>query len=129
MKSDTCATPINVLSTATGPLKPWQERKAKRLMLDHLDTGISVTQLADACALSRSHFTRKFRQSTQMPPTQWLRQQRIRRSKQLLQSSTMLLTQIALECGFCDHSHFCRIFSQAEGMTPLTWQRRMLAEA
>jgi transcriptional regulator GlxA family with amidase domain len=129
MKCDESTAPINVVFLSTGKLKPWQERTAKQLMLESLGTGISVTMLADACALSRSHFTRKFKASTHLSPTEWLRQQRINKSKQLLESSNMMLTQIAMECGFCDQAHFCRIFSRAEGMTPLAWQQRTHAAA
>ncbi|WP_371919674.1 MULTISPECIES: helix-turn-helix transcriptional regulator [Pseudomonas] len=42
---------------STGRLKPWQVTTAKQMILDHLDTGISVTALAAACGLSRSHFS------------------------------------------------------------------------
>ncbi len=109
---------------STGQLSAWQIRTAKQLMLDRLDTGITVTELAQACALSRSHFSRMFKNSTQMAPQRWLREQRVMKSRALLKSSTMLLADIALECGFCDQSHFCRTFVKAEGMTPQAWQQQ-----
>lgn len=110
--------------TSTGQLKSWQIRTAKQLMLDRLDTGISVTELAEACALSRSHFSRLFKESTRMSPQQWLREQRVMKSRALLKDSSMLLTEIALECGFCDQSHFCRTFAKAEGMSPKAWKQQ-----
>ncbi|WP_060507521.1 AraC family transcriptional regulator [Pseudomonas sp. NBRC 111124] len=120
--------PSTVLATfalaSTGQLSAWQIRTAKQLMLDRLDTGITVTELAQACALSRSHFSRMFKNSTQMAPQRWLREQRVMKSRALLKSSTMLLADIALECGFCDQSHFCRTFVKAEGMTPQAWQQQ-----
>ncbi|WP_419794449.1 AraC family transcriptional regulator [Pseudomonas palleroniana] len=109
---------------STEPLKSWQISTAKQLMLGRLDTGISVTELAEACALSRSHFTRMFKESTRMPPQRWLREQRVMKSRELLKTSTMLLTEIALECGFSDQSHFCRTFVKTVGMTPTAWQRQ-----
>lgn len=118
-----CTAPIHAVSLSAGPLKAWQENTAKQLMLDNLDSGISVTTLAEACALSRSHFTRKFKATTCLSPKEWLRQQRIQKSKRLLESAKMMLTEIAMECGFSDQPHFCRTFSRAEGMTPLAWQR------
>ena len=109
---------------STGQLSAWQIRTAKQLMLDRMDTGITVTELAEACALSRSHFSRLFKNSTQMAPQRWLREQRVMKSRELLKGSTMLLADIALECGFCDQSHFCRTFAKAEGMTPQAWQQQ-----
>ncbi|MFJ4345718.1 helix-turn-helix domain-containing protein [Pseudomonas sp. NPDC089401] len=109
---------------STGRLKPWQVTTAKQMMLDRLDTGVAVTELAEACALSRSHFTRMFKVSTRVSPQQWLRQQRLSKSKELLQASTMMLAEIALACGFYDQSHFCRAFMRSQGMTPQAWRQR-----
>ncbi|AMK32881.1 Transcriptional regulator [Pseudomonas putida] len=61
-----------------------------------------------------------------MSPQQWLREQRVMKSRELLKTSTMLLAEIALECGFCDQSHFCRTFVKAEGMTPKAWQQQAI---
>lgn len=124
MNSDKRTMLPTIACISAGPLRPWQEKLARQMMLDNLDTGISVSVLADACALSRSHFTRKFKQSIGLAPQEWLRQQRVHRSKDLLAASRMLLAEIAVECGFYDQSHFCRVFAKAEGMTPLAWQQQ-----
>lgn len=129
MNRDKRAVLSNVACISTGPLKPWQERLAKQLLLDNLDAGVSVSTLAEACAMSRSHFTRKFKESTGLAPQEWLRQQRVHRSKELIETSTMLLTEIAIECGFYDQSHFCRVFMKAEGITPLAWQQQVKSAA
>jgi len=113
-------------TASTGRLKSWQVSTAKQLMLARLDSGVSVSEVAEACALSRSHFSRLFKQSTRMPPQQWLREQRLMKSKALLRASGMLLVDIALECGFCDQAHFCRTFMKAEGVSPQAWQQRAL---
>ncbi|WP_411959575.1 AraC family transcriptional regulator [Pseudomonas sp. s4] len=123
MNSDHSTVLATFAFKSNGRLKPWQLRIAKRKMLDHMETGVSVTELAEACGLSRSHFTRIFKESTGTAPQQWMRKQRISKSKHLLETSTMLLAEIALECGFCDQSHFCRTFRTAEGMTPHAWQQ------
>jgi len=123
MNSGDCTVLATVALKSTRQLKPWQLRTAKQMMLAHLDVGISVTELAEACALSRSHFSRMFKESTRVPPQQWMREQRIRKSKQLLLDARMLLADIALDCGFYDQAHFCRAFMRAEGLTPLAWQR------
>ncbi|WP_017904558.1 helix-turn-helix domain-containing protein [Pseudomonas asplenii] len=123
MNSNDCIVLATVEVDLPKRLKPWQVRTAKQLMLDHLDRGISVAEVAQACALSRSHFSRMFKESTRLPPQEWLREQRLSRSKELLTRSRMLLVDIALECGFCDQAHFSRTFLKAEGMTPLSWRQ------
>jgi len=59
-----------------------------------------------------------FEVPTQVSPQQWLREQRLRKSKELLETSAMMLAEIALECGFKDQPHFCRTLMRSEGMTP-----------
>lgn len=126
MNKDNSTVLATLTLASTGQLKSWQLRTAKQLMLDRLDTCVSVTEIAQACALSRSHFSRMFKESTRMSPQQWLREQRVMKSRELLKTSTMLLAEIALECGFCDQSHFCRTFVKAEGMTPKAWQQQAI---
>ena len=108
----------------TGGLTPWREQLAKQLILDRLGETVEVTELARACALSRSHFSRAFKCSTGLSPQDWIRHQRIARAKQLIQSTDLSLTQISLECGFCDQAHFCHIFTRSEGINPFAWRCR-----
>ena len=98
----------------TGGLTPWRESLVKQLILERLGETVEVTELARACALSRSHFSRAFKCSTGLSPQDWIRNQRIARAKQLIQSTDLTLTQISLECGFCDQAHFCHIFTRNE---------------
>jgi transcriptional regulator GlxA family with amidase domain len=108
--------------TTTGGLTPWRESLVKQLILDRLSETLEVTELARACALSRSHFSRTFKCSTGLSPQDWIRCQRIARAKQLIQNTDLTLTQISLECGFCDQAHFCHIFTRSEGITPFAWR-------
>ena len=107
---------------STGGLSPHREGLVKRLILERLGDSLEVTELAQACALSRSHFSRAFKCSTGLSPQDWIRQQRITLAKQLIQYTDMSLTQISLECGFCDQAHFCHIFTRSEGINPFAWR-------
>ena len=120
------ATTTDPLKKTTGGLTPWRESLAKQLILERLGETVEVTELARACALSRSHFSRAFKCSTGLSPQDWIRHQRIARAKQLIQSTDLTLTQISLECGFCDQAHFCHIFTRNEGITPFAWRCRTL---
>jgi transcriptional regulator GlxA family with amidase domain len=114
------------VDTPKRDLAPWQRERAQGLLLKHLDSGITVSDLAAACALSRSDFTRKFKVTTGHSPQAWMRILRVEKAKQLMRESTFALAEIGLQCGFCDQAHFCRIFCRIEGVTPLSWQRRFL---
>ncbi len=114
----------DVKTLITGGLTPWRERLAKNLIHALLGEKISVPQLAQACALSRSHFSRAFKRSTGMSPQDWIHRQRIAQAKRLIQESDMTLTQISAECGFCDQAHFSRTFTRAEGVNPMEWRSK-----
>ncbi|MGY2222194.1 helix-turn-helix domain-containing protein [Pseudomonas gingeri] len=112
-----------------GGLAPWRENLVKQLILERLSEPLEVTELARACALSRSHFSRAFKCTTGLSPQDWIRQQRILRAKQLIRDTDLSLTQISLECGFCDQSHFCHIFTRSEGINPFAWRCQKLGTA
>ena len=113
-------------NTGSGGLSPQRERLVKQLILDRLGDSLEVTELARACALSRSHFSRAFKCSTGYSPQEWIRQQRIARAKLLIQHTDLSLTQISLECGFCDQAHFCHMFTRSEGINPFAWRCRVV---
>ncbi|GFM64722.1 hypothetical protein PSCICJ_08400 [Pseudomonas cichorii] len=113
-------------TAVSGGLTLWRERLAKQLILEKLGENIEVSELARACALSRSYFSRAFKRSTGLSPQEWIRCQRIARAKCLIQHTEMTLTQISHECGFCDQSHFSHIFSRTEGINPFTWRGHAL---
>ncbi|GGM16445.1 hypothetical protein GCM10009425_29220 [Pseudomonas asuensis] len=104
-------------------LSRWQERMAKRLMIEQLDEGLSVSEIAQACSLSRSHFSRAFKKNTGLSPRDWYQQLRIAKAKRMLVNTDLPISQIGTECAFSDQSHFTRVFTKAVGCTPLSWRR------
>lgn len=111
-----------------GGLSPQRERRVKQLILERLGESLEVTELAHACSLSRSHFSRAFKCSTGLSPQDWIRTQRIARAKLLIQHTDLSLTQISLECGFCDQAHFCHMFTRSEGINPFAWRCQVMGE-
>lgn len=106
-----------------GGLAPWQERRAKEILLARIDGKVGLDELARACGLSRSHFARAFKTTTGVSPLQWLLAQRIERAKTLLLNSNLPIDQVAHGCGFTDQSHFTRAFLKAVKVTPGRWRR------
>jgi AraC-like DNA-binding protein len=110
-------------SCARGGLAPWQERRAKEMLLADLSGNLGLPELARACRLSCSHFSQAFRQTVGCPPHQWLLAQRVERSKELMLNTKQSLTDIALAAGFADQSHFTRVFSRLVKESPAAWRR------
>lgn len=105
-------------------LSPWQERRAKELLVANAAGGISIDALAAQCNLSRGHFIRAFKNSTGLPPHRWLMEHRVRRAKKLLALTSAPLPQIAIDCGFADQAHLTRTFKSLAGTPPATWRRQ-----
>ena len=107
----------------TGGLASWQLKRATEIMDAKLDGDLQVSDVAHACGLSPSYFSRAFKQSTGMPPYKWMLKRRIDRAMQLLRATRLPLGEIALDCGFSDQSHFTRVFSAAVGTSPGQWRK------
>jgi AraC-like DNA-binding protein len=112
-----------LISQLRGGLAPWQERRAKDMLIANLDGRIGLETLAAECGLSRSHFARAFKASTGISPLRWLAAQRIERAKIYLQATDLPLEQIACSCGYSDASHLARTFRHATGLPPGDWRR------
>ncbi|MFA1671917.1 helix-turn-helix domain-containing protein [Rhizobium mongolense] len=102
-------------------LAPWQERRAKELMDEHLD--VSMSKLAEECGLSVAHFGRAFKNSTGTAPHQWQLGRRMKRAQALLTGSSLSIAEVALECGFSSQSHFATAFRENIGVSPGHWRR------
>jgi AraC-like DNA-binding protein len=103
-------------------LSYWQERTAKELMMAHLGSAIQISVIAKECALSRSHFSRAFKNSTGHTPSAWLLRARLARAKELLAQTDWAIAQVGYECGFADQPHFTRVFARELGMAPGKWR-------
>lgn len=110
-------------SLRKGKLATWQLRRAKDLLSANLEQSIGLVELSRRCDLSPSHFSRAFKATTGLSPTEWLRQYQIEKATTLLLERDTPLADIALRCGFSDQSHFSRAFKKAKGVTPLAWRR------
>jgi AraC family transcriptional regulator len=110
-------------ATVRGGLAPWQLRRAKEMLMAHLDGDISLSEVARGCKLSVSHFARAFRQTTGLPPHRWLVWRRVDRAKGLLRQSREPMADIALQCGFSDQASFARAFKRVVGASPGEWRR------
>lgn len=103
-------------------LAPWQVKIAQDFMLRKTNSVVPLAEIADRLDLSVNHFIKAFANTVGVAPYHWFVRQRIARAASLLETETMSLAQIAIECGFSDQSHFTRSFSGTYGMTPGRWR-------
>ena len=108
-----------------GGLAPWQEKRSKDMLAGDLTGATPLNEIARACGLSVSHFSRAFRRSTGFSPHAWLLNMRIEAAKAMLRRREPSLSMIALGCGFADQSHFTRVFTRRVGLSPGAWRKYM----
>lgn len=114
-------------ASATSSLAGSRLQKILGYMAERLADDIPVAELADACAMSESHFSREFSKSVGMPPHQYLMKLRIERARELLMASEARVIDVALELGFTSASHFARAFARRYGVAPAAFRQLHMA--
>ena len=84
----------------------------------HIASGMSVTDLASVAHMSPSWFARSFKSHTGMTVHAYVLKCRLERAHISILTSNESIGNIALACGFADHSHLTRLFKRKYGLTP-----------
>jgi AraC family transcriptional regulator len=108
-----------------GGLAAWQVRRAKEILSANLDGRVPLKEVARACGLSVSYFSRAFRRSMGASPHNWLLTFRVEIAKQKLREGRLSLRDVALACGFADQSHLTQVFTRFVGASPGAWRRAL----
>lgn len=82
------------------------------------DAGLSVEQLADRLGMNRVQLYRKLKALTSCSPTDLMRRLRLKKTKELLETTDLTVSEIAYKTGFSSVSYFSRCYREAYGVTP-----------
>lgn len=94
----------------------------------NLTASLSLERLSDEFKFSPIYFHKLFKASTGRTLHQYVEEQRIQKSIELLTSTDMTLTQIAYECGFSSQSYFSYAFKKKMLLTPREYARSVLSK-
>ncbi len=89
----------------------------------HYSEPITIHDLSGLCNMSESHFMRVFKQRLNRTAYAFVEQVRLFQAMESLKHSGARITQIALDCGFYDHSAFVKRFKKFTGTTPLRFRQ------
>ncbi|MEM7193941.1 MAG: helix-turn-helix domain-containing protein [Pseudomonadota bacterium] len=98
---------------------------AMDIMASHVETPLSVSELARKVSTSKRTLNRVFERELGMTPGRYQKMFRLQRARYLVQDTELGVEQIALRCGFPSASSFCRAF-RSEFETTVTRLRRQL---
>lgn len=98
-------------------------RVARELLHDRCRDALTISQIAELAGVHPIHLSRTFRRFFNCTPGEYLKKCRLEAAASLLRSRHDSIAQVAVECGFSDHSHLCRAFKQEFGVTPAEFRR------
>lgn len=120
-----------LLDGTPASLAPWQVRRAESYIAAHWDQAITIEDLAKVTETSTRSLFRTFKASRGCSPLEFVRQQRLKHARRMLEESTdaTKVTDVALACGFNDLGRFAKEYAAAFGERPsevLTRRRRAI---
>lgn len=84
---------------------------------------ITLQELSDLVSMSTNHFLRIFKDTYNTTPMNYIKQLRIRKSCELMSSTSLSITDIAYNTGFQDSNYFSRVFKSVIGKTPSEYRK------
>ena len=97
------------------------------VMEENIMNPVSLTDLAYLTGRSLSSFKRDFQAIYNLPPSQWIREKRLEKAKELLSSTSMTVTDICYTTGFENIAHFSRLFKEYFGYSPSAARQQTLS--
>ena len=88
----------------------------------HLDTKLTLSDLAKRCYYNPSYFSRIFKEKFGMTLSAYITESRLERAKNLLTDTTLSVSKIISTVGFSDTKSFYSSFSQKFGTTPTRYR-------
>lgn len=114
---------VDLKRTLQLPLNRDHDMERIKPVLQHIDRNLhealQLKDLAEVISVSPQYLCRLFQNTMQLRPIEYVNQQRVNRSKQLMFSERdKKVYEIARQVGFDNTSYFCSVFRQVSGMSP-----------
>jgi len=114
------------------PSEPLIESYDDRLMKDLMEvmeenidnSALTVDELVSKMGIGRSVFFKKLKSLTGLAPVEFIREVRVKRAAQLIESGEYTISQVTYMVGCNDPRYFSRIFKQRFGITPSEYRDR-----
>ena len=103
-------------------LRDFYVQEAIRYMELHYQRSITVEEIANACRLNRSYFSKLFKEQKGCPPQEYLIQLRLSKAADMMKNTAMTISAISASCGYPNQLHFSRVFKQRYGVPPREWR-------
>lgn len=102
--------------------------KVKQYIHHHYAENLNVENLARQVYLSPGYLSVVFKEETGVNLNRYVRDIRMKKSRELLENTSMKISQIAKEVGFSNNSYFCRSFREYFGSTPESCRKGSMSD-
>jgi AraC-like DNA-binding protein len=89
------------------------------------DADFNIDTVAETIAMGRTTFYRKFKGLTGLAPVEFVREMRLKRAKQLLDSGYGNISEIAYSVGFNNAKYFSTCFKAKYDLTPTDYIKQL----
>ena len=83
---------------------------------------IHIQDIADFCGLDRSYLSKLFKEVTGYSPQRYLLTYRIKKAKELLESTELSIQHVSYSVGYNDPLAFSKFFKQETGLSPTQYR-------
>lgn len=90
---------------------------------DHYTEDLNLEEIAQMSNFSKFHFSRLFKQFTNVSFYKYVNQKRIAHAEELLANPNISITEVAIQSGFSSSSAFIRMFKIIKGCTPTDFRK------
>jgi len=90
----------------------------------HLHTRLSINGMANELNTSKRTLCRRFTETTGMSPLEWITSLRVRRAKDLLETTTLSIEEVAEQCGFGSSAVLRHHFRARVQLSPALYRDR-----
>jgi AraC-like DNA-binding protein len=92
----------------------------------HVDSTLSLEEIASAVNLSPSHFSYLFKQKTGYSPIEYFNHLKVQKACQYLLFTKLRIKEISQELGVEDQYYFSRMFTKVMGLSPNEYREKRI---
>lgn len=101
---------------------------ARDYIIEHLNEELSLIMLADKVYLNPSYFSVLFKTKTGMNVSEFIKNERIKKAKSLLQDKKYRINEIAKMIGYNNAAYFTKFFKAQMGISPQEYRDNVLMQ-
>lgn len=98
--------------------------QAQDYIEQHIETKLTIDELAEEVSLSRRSFERRFKDATHNSVLEYIQRVKVENAKRSLETSLKQVNEVMYDCGYSDTKAFRDVFKKITGLTPIEYRNK-----